>query len=239
MRRDAFVGVGLALCLLGAWAALLAWSLFLWDWRSTPILVPLVVAFQCWLYVGIFIVAHDAIHGTVWPGAKRFNRLIGSVCLFLYAGFRFSKLAKQHHAHHKHSGSAADPDFCESAPRNFLIWYVGFFQHYFGFSQVITLFLLTFLLAANGVDLSTLLFFWALPALLSSVQLFLFGTYLPHRHNEREFCDLHNARNLGQSWLVSLLSCFDFGHHHTHHHMPWVPWWRLPSASKDLVHAQH
>ncbi|HYD98464.1 MAG TPA: fatty acid desaturase, partial [Alphaproteobacteria bacterium] len=29
--------------------------------------------------------------------------------------------------------------------------------------------------------------------------------------------------------LVSLLTCYHFGHHHEHHLRPDVPWWRLPS----------
>lgn len=239
MTRDAVIGVGLALTLLGAWTGLLSWSLIAWNWRSAPIFAPLVIALQCWLYVGIFIVAHDAIHGTVWPGAPRFNRAIGSVCLFLYAGFRFSQLAEHHHAHHKHPGSAFDPDFCEHAPESFLIWYGSFFRQYFGCAQIITLMAATALLVLSGVDLATLLTFWAFPAILSSVQLFFFGTFLPHRHEETSFDDVHNARNLQQSCIVSLLSCFHFGHHHTHHEMPWVPWWRLPSATQDIRHAQH
>lgn len=238
MNRDALIGVPLAILLLVAFFALLVWSLFVWDWQSAPLLVPLIVAFQCWLYVGIFIVAHDAIHGTVWPGAPLFNRRLGAVCLFVYAGFRFSELARHHHAHHAHSGNTSDPDFCADAPRNVVIWYISFFRHYFGLRQVGILFVFTLLLSAAGVDIRTLLIFWALPAVLSSMQLFYFGTFLPHRHEDQAFSDPHNARNLNQSWLASLLSCFHFGHHHTHHDAPSVPWWRLPSASKELRNAR-
>ncbi len=238
MKYDAIIGVVLALLLLTAWAGLLAWSLFFWNWREMAILAPVIAALQCWLYVGIFIVAHDAIHGTIWPGARRFNRAVGTLCLLLYAGFRFSKLAKHHREHHKHPGSALDPDFCENAPRSFATWYLSFFRHYFGAPQFLTLAAATGLLVLTGVELSTLLLFWAAPAVLSSVQLFYFGTYLPHRHEEQDFCDRHNARDLHQSWLFSLITCFHFGHHHTHHDQPSVPWWRLPFASKDLSHAQ-
>ena len=72
------------------------------------------------------------------------------------------------------------------------------------------------------------LLFWALPAIASSVQLFYFGTYLPHRVEEQPFTDRHNARSLDFNWLVSLLTCFHFGYHHEHHDKPWVPWWKLP-----------
>ena len=239
MRRDAIIGVALAAFILSAWGGLLVWSLFHWDWHSMPILVPAIVALQCWLYVGIFIVAHDAIHGTVWPGARHFNRVIGTVCLFLYAGFRFSELAKHHRAHHKFSGTASDPDFCETSPRSFPVWYISFFRQYFSLPQVVILACFTALIVFFGVPFSKLLIFWALPALLSSLQLFYFGTYLPHRHEDHGFCDPHNARNLKQSWVVSLISCFHFGHHHTHHDRPMVPWWKLPSAAKEVPDVRH
>ena len=76
-----------------------------------------------------------------------------------------------------------------------------------------------------------MLVFWALPALLSSVQLFYFGTFRPHRHDDSPFADDHNARSNGFGWLASLLSCFHFGYHHEHHLAPQVPWWRLPSGA--------
>lgn len=62
--------------------------------------------------------------------------------------------------------------------------------------------------------------FWALPAILSAVQLFYFGTYLPYRHEAAPFVDGHRARGSGLAWLLLLLTCFHFGHHHTHHAKP-------------------
>jgi len=77
-----------------------------------------------------------------------------------------------------------------------------------------------------------LLLFWALPALMSSLQLFAFGTWLPHRHTEAAFADTHNARSSGLGSLGSLFSCFHFGHHHEHHLCPGAPWWRLPALRR-------
>ena len=71
--------------------------------------------------------------------------------------------------------------------------------------------------------------FWALPSLLASLQLFYFGTYLPHRRDETPFLDPHQARSNGYSYLASLATCFHFGYHHEHHADPSVPWWRLPA----------
>jgi beta-carotene ketolase (CrtW type) len=81
----------------------------------------------------------------------------------------------------------------------------------------------------------TTLVFWALPALLSSVQLFYFGTYRPHRVDEVPFSDQHRARSNDFSPLMSLLTCFHFGYHHEHHDTPWVPWWRLPARRQSAV----
>jgi beta-carotene/zeaxanthin 4-ketolase len=74
--------------------------------------------------------------------------------------------------------------------------------------------------------------FWAFPALLSSAQLFYFGTYLPHRHDDDGFVDRHRARSSDYGWLTSLLTCFHFGYHHEHHLHPHLPWWALPAARK-------
>ena len=82
---------------------------------------------------------------------------------------------------------------------------------------------------------ANLLVFWALPSILSSLQLFAFGTWLPHRHEVRGFPDHHNARTLGYGWLTSLLTCFHFGLHHEHHLRPDAPWWRLPAVRRARV----
>lgn len=77
------------------------------------------------------------------------------------------------------------------------------------------------------VPVSNFALFWAMPALMSAVQLFMVGTYLPHRgpHQSR---DRHRARSLDVGALVSLISCFNFGGcHYEHHRFPRVPWWRL------------
>ena len=77
------------------------------------------------------------------------------------------------------------------------------------------------------------------PAILSSLQLFYFGTYRPHRHCDTSggdgFSDRHNARSDGFGSFVSLATCFHFGYHLEHHRRPDVPWWALPGAHKAGV----
>ncbi len=70
--------------------------------------------------------------------------------------------------------------------------------------------------------------FWLLPLVLSSMQLFYFGTYLPHREDLSPFCDHHRARSLDLPPIWSLLSSYHFSYHWEHHEYPQIPWYQLP-----------
>ena len=113
-------------------------------------------------------------------------------------------------------------------------WFLRFFRSYFGaceFARVAAVLLAYLLLGARPLNLALL---WGLPAVLSAMQLFFVGTWLPHRHRrgsdpEADFEDHHRARTLDLPWLASLLACFHFGLHLEHHRHPQVPWWRLPT----------
>ncbi len=229
---QALVGVVLAVCIISAWALTHILGVFLYEWSAHSfVTAPALIALNCWLYVGLFIVAHDCMHGSLVPFRPAWNRLIGQTCLLLYAGFEFDRLNRKHHLHHRHSGTDDDPDFDARPPHGFWAWYFSFFTEYFGWKQVA--FIATvcavylFVFQASSANL---LVFWALPALLSSLQLFYFGTYLPHRPGSSPFVDRHRSRSNEWNWLVSLLTCFHFGYHHEHHLHPSVPWWRLPNA---------
>lgn len=231
--RQSLIGLAFAGAILGPWAAIHVYGVFLHAWSMRDwLVVPLLVAAQTWLSVGLFIVAHDAMHGSLAPGWGRTNRAVGRLALALYAGFWFDRMAPKHHAHHARPGTADDPDFLDFEPQGFWRWYWSFFRRYFGLRELAVL---SAAVAAYVVLLrapfANLLVFWALPAIASSLQLFAFGTYLPHRRGADGFADAHQARSLGYGRLASLLSCFHFGgRHHTHHLKPHLPWWRLPAA---------
>lgn len=225
------IGLLLALLIVGSWLALHVYGLFFHRLDAMGLwAAPLLVALQCWLGVGLFIVAHDGMHGSLAPGRPRLERTVGRVALLLYAGFRYDDLLPQHMAHHRAPGTPEDPDFAPASPRSFWRWYRCFLLRYFGWRQFAVLAGVTAGLLALGVAPPNLLAFWALPAILSSLQLFAFGTYLPHRHGPGGFADEHRARSTRLPWVLSLLTCFHFGHHHEHHLMPGLPWWRLPRA---------
>lgn len=217
--------------IFGAWLGLHLFGVFRLELAGSGWLaaVPL-VAVLVWLNVGLFIVAHDCMHGSFAPGRPRLNLWAGRVALFVYAGFFYDRLLPKHHDHHRHAGTEHDPDFSHTHPRHFWPWYVQFFRTYFGWSQIVILAAwfwgYTLLL---GAPIANTLLFWAVPSILSSLQLFTFGTYLPHRHEEDAFRDRHNARSNDYPRWLSLLTCFHFGYHHEHHAKPGTPWWRLPS----------
>jgi beta-carotene/zeaxanthin 4-ketolase len=220
----------LAIAIGSAWAALHVYAVFFHPLSEPGLLAaPLIVAVLCWLNVGLFITAHDAMHGSLAPGRPAINRVVGRIALALYAGFSFDRLAAAHHLHHRKSGTDEDPDFCAAHPTRFWPWYLTFFRRYFGWREfgILTVLLATYLLVLRASPVNALLF-WGLPAILSSLQLFYFGTFLPHRHGEDTFGDRHRARSNAYPPLLSLLTCFHFGYHHEHHRAPGVPWWRLP-----------
>ena len=228
----------LFLHVVGVWAFPLARAAESPGWALAAVALVLV---QSWLGAGMFIVAHDAMHGSLAPGRPRLNTAIGQLALGLYAGFPYASLATKHHAHHRRPGTAHDPDFHAGAPRAFWRWYVKFFREYWGWPQqaAITLVMVIYLL--NGAPPLNTAVFWGLPAIGSSLQLFVFGTWLPHRHardaGEGAFADRHNARTQDWPEWLTLLTCFHFGLHLEHHHSPGTPWWRLPAYRRDAQRA--
>ncbi|WP_338504576.1 fatty acid desaturase [Sphingomonas kaistensis] len=235
-RRQTRIGLTLAVGIIAAFVALHVWSVFFlplegWRWALA---VPL-VAVLSWLSVGLFIVAHDAMHGSLAPGRPGVNLLFGRLTLLLYAGFWMDRLRPKHFDHHKHVGSEGDPDFAVDHPTRFWPWYHQFMVRYFGLREflVLSAIVWTYVLLL-GAPIGNLLLFWAVPAILSSLQLFYFGTYLPHRHEDAPFADEHKARSNDYGVVASLLTCFHFGYHREHHLSPGTPWWALPAKRREL-----
>jgi len=230
--RQPTLGLLLATSVIATWICAHIFGVFYFQWDDyAVILVPLLFLTSSWLYVGLFIIAHDCMHGSLAPFRPQLNRVIGQFCLFIYAGFYFDELNRKHHLHHRYSGTENDPDFDARPPHSFWHWYWNFFTEYFSWPQLLFLSCVTALyLFVFEVNYLNLIVFWAMPAIMSSLQLFYFGTYLPHRPEAKPFADRHRARSNGYNWVFSLLTCFHFGYHHEHHLYPNVPWWRLPAV---------
>lgn len=228
------VGLVLASLVAGSWLGLHAFGMFVFEltWANLPLAIVM-AAVQTWLSVGVFIVSHDAMHGSLAPGRPRLNGAIGAILLALYAGFGWRKMRDAHFDHHRLAGNAGDPDFDEDHPTSFWRWYTTFFTRYFSWKSILYVHLVVGIYwLVIGISMAQIVLLYGAPALLSSLQLFYFGTYRPHRHTGESFADSHNARSDGFGTLASLATCFHFGYHLEHHRRPDVPWWALPGARR-------
>lgn len=228
----ALMSAVLAAMIGAAWLAIHIGGIFFWS--SKPELIPVaivMVALQAWLSTGLFIIAHDCMHGSFAPGRSRINKAVGTVSLAAYAALSYQALLPKHMAHHAAPGTETDPDFHPREPRRPLAWFIRFFRGYYTHGQIARITGAAIVYVLLGASLLNIVIFWAIPALLALLQLFTFGTYLPHRHTDQEFADEHRARSNARSLLGSLLTCYHFGgYHHEHHLSPSTPWWRLPKV---------
>ena len=81
-----------------------------------------------------------------------------------------------------------------------------------------------------GIRVEAMWFCWIAPQVLSTIQLFYFGTYLPHKGTFEP--ESFPARSNNYPHWLSLITCFHFGYHSEHHQHPYVPWWYLPTIRK-------
>ena len=234
---DAWRGVAIAAGIYAFWLGMLALNLIVIEWSGWQLaLAPLAILAQTFAYTGLFITAHDAMHGTACWRSKRVNDAIGVVALGSYALFSFKRLVAAHRLHHDHPARVEqDPDFHDGARRTLLGWYATFLWRYITWVQVLGMAAVFNVLAHGvGIDQIKLLAFWVAPSLLSTFQLFYFGTYLTHRERpDAPYEDGHRARSDELGLTLSLLSCYHFGGFHWEHHAaPQAPWWRLPQVRR-------
>ncbi|WP_399230497.1 fatty acid desaturase [Synechococcus sp. CS-1332] len=230
--------------ILWGWFATLVGLLLAQPAHWSPSAIVLAVAVRTFLQTGLFILGHDAMHRTLVPGIPGLNDGLGRLALMLYAGLPFGRCRRHHLRHHRSPGSLRDPDFRLASGDGPLPWYVRFMGHYLSLNQLALLLISWFavaglLMVVEPQRSMNVMAFWVLPLVLSSFQLFVFGTYLPHRSGGPAAAGSHSIQSLGYSHLLSLLACYHFGYHWEHHAYPAVPWFRLPelrrSVSLDLV----
>lgn len=218
-----YKGVWIGLTIIVLWFALLVFNIR-YEVNYASIWTYILILLQAHLYTGLFITAHDAMHRTVLPQNLKVNHFVGKICAFLFMFNDYSKLYPKHHEHHRHAGTEHDPDF-HKGNENFWVWFFNFAKEYVTLWQMIaatiTLNVLRFVF-----PLENLLLFWIVPSLLSTLQLFYFGTYLPH-HGHHEEGNSHRARSQKRNHLLAFFSCYFFGYHYEHHDSPWTPWWAL------------
>src|SRR5215207_8487988 len=128
VRSIGFRGIFHALAIIVAWATTLSVSLSLIhlprDWAFALLLLPL----QTFLNVGLFITAHDAMHGTLAPTMPRVNDALGRIALWCYAFFNYDEIRREHFRHHAKPVHDDDPDY--HSDERFWLWYFHFMSHY-------------------------------------------------------------------------------------------------------------
>ncbi len=225
---------------LGSWTLALATDIG----QMAPSIVVATMVGRTFIQTGLFIVAHDAIHGSVVPGAHRLNRAIGQLALILYALLPYQKLAHHHSQHHRQPGRTGDPDFHDGIHDSIFAWYLKFMIEYLDRRQQVVLFfgmkaIFFSLYLGFHVHIPNLFLFWVLPIVFSSIQLFFFGTYLPHRVPDgstqwQDPKNPHHATSRNYHPILSFLTCYHFGYHWEHHEYPFLPWYRLPSVRQPI-----
>ena len=228
-RRGLQLGALIGVC----WLTTLILGLKMELDQLHPLLITAWILSRSFLHTGLFLVAHDAMHNSLAPEQTKINQRIGRVCLWLYAGLNYNACRVNHLRHHLMPESEADPDFCPVNNQALLAWLFRFLRNYLNPAQVTRLAAVLIVLwlsapASQNNTLAAICVTYLLPLLISTGQLFLVGTYLPHRKDQTQKGDEASIKSLDLHPLVSLLACYHFGYHREHHNYPKAPWFRLP-----------
>ncbi len=222
------VGLMLALGIIMSWLLAICTGLMGWHpGAGSPLFDGLWITVTAFLSTGVFITAHECMHGLVAPGHPRINRTIGRFATWSYAGLSYDTLNRAHHIHHAKPATEEDPDYHRGNP-NIVRWYLDFMCQYSTWKQWAWMSTLTVTFVAGlKLPMDQVLLFWAMPLVSRNVQLFVVGTWLPHRPGSYLGDGPLRARTLDVHPVLSLLACFHFGYHYEHHARPDLPWWRL------------
>jgi beta-carotene ketolase (CrtW type) len=235
-KQNTVYGLVIASGIISLWAVSLTLLLGLDTAKLPTWIIPIAILWQTFLYTGLFITGHDAMHGAVFRQNKKINNFIGTLAVFLYSLFSYHQLVRKHWSHHHHPASELDPDYHDGINNNAISWYFHFMEGYSSWQQL-TGMAVVYNLAYYVLHISpiNLILFWAIPPLLSSVQLFYFGTFLPHRQPEQGYTHLHRAQTIKLPVFWSFIACYHFGYHLEHHEYSHLPWWQLPTAYKQKI----
>lgn len=184
------------------------------NWVDNLFLISFSFLLSIWQHTSLFILSHDIHH---LRKQTKFDILMGNIALLSYAGFTLPDFSKKHSLHHQYPGiSGKDPDYLDGT---FFPWYLSFMTHYISIQQLIFVYF-KFLLLFHYFPSFNVYLFSVLPSILSSLQLFYFGTFSVHGNN---------GKILNSSlppWVIFLTS-FNFGYHKEHHDHPDIKWYLL------------
>ena len=160
----------------------------------------ILILVQTFLNTGLFITAHDGMHGLIYPVNSSVNNFMGSLMVNLYGLFSYQQLKKRHFLHHLYPATDLDPDYHHNSHSCFLSWYAQFMSKYMSYQQLLKLlFLVLTMVYLVKISWLNLIFCWALPLILSSLQLFTFGTFFPHRRLEKYHLSISQIKSLNFS----------------------------------------
>ncbi len=222
-KMEKGVWVGISVILLWGTTLYLLLQYFAVDFASPW--TYLLMLLQTHLYTGLFITAHDAMHGAV-STHKKLNDGMGTVAAGLFAYNNYKKLFPKHHHHHRFVATDRDPDYHRGG---FVAWYLKFAREYVSLWQIV-LMAVTYEVLIRIFPKPNVILFYIIPSLLATLQLFFFGTYLPHRG---EHTNRHKSSTQKKNHVWAFISCYFFGYHYEHHNAPGVPWWQL-YKEKDI-----
>ena len=229
------MGVIIAISVIFIWGAHLVYILSSVELSLANPWMYLHILIQAFLYTGLFITGHDAMHGNI-AASRRVNNFFGNGATFLFAAMSYQRLKKNHGLHHKFVASEKDPDFYVGS-QNFWVWWAVFMWRYLTLLQIVIMAIKYNLLLHifPGLGPVKILTFWALPAILGTLQLFSVGVFWPHREPHTPEMGPHKARTQRKNHIWALVSCYFFGYHSEHHEDHSVPWWQLYKAKSLKV----
>ena len=130
LKTDNWTGAIITLVIASLWIATLVGSFQIlvpncsWIWIICSILI------RTYLHTGLFILAHESMHGNLIPPNQRLNKTIGCLMLGIYGLLPYDRCFVNHINHHRYPSQSGDPDFHGDAA-NPIHWYCKFMSEYF------------------------------------------------------------------------------------------------------------
>ena len=223
------LGIVWAIVIISLWSLSFVGFLLIDLTQFSTISCIAIVLSRTFLQTGLFILAHDAMHQSLVPSNATLNHAIGKFAIGLYALLNYDQCVRNHQRHHQIPGQVGDPDFHDGSNPQGLSWYFQFLRTYLPLSQMLVFITVVGIglvgsILVLQVSVMNFALVWMAPLILSSLQLFCFGTYLPHRHEDNLIRSAYYPK------VISLLVCYHFSYHQEHHSYPNIPWYALPDC---------
>lgn len=195
--------------------------------ERAPLAALGLVPWMTFAFTGLFILAHEAIHGLLWPGHPRAAHALGALFAFAYAFMDYRTLRARHFEHHADPGGGGDPD--AHASGRFAPHLAVFVLRYLNLPQVALLVLAGSRLGAAGHG-RALLLAWVVPLVCSTLLIFWLGIHLVHHPAliRRGLADArHRAATVDLGPFLSFATVLFFNYHWLHHEHPHLTWAQL------------